>query len=288
MKLPQRSVLLMWPALLAVALLLGLPLCVVVVASFGQSATSGGPMTFSLANYSDFFSDSYYPTILLRTFLLSLAVTAITVVLGWVMAMKMWYCTPRTRGVLMLIVIAPLLVSVVARTYGWLLVLGERGFVNQFLLHAGLIDQPLKLLYNNAAVVFGLSHLLVAFPALSIHASLERIDKSIFEAAYIAGASPWRVFRTILLPMTAPGMAVGAVFSFSLAMSAFVTPELMGGKQSVLATMVYQKFMVSYDWNFGACLALFLLMGSLLGTALITALITGPYRQRIAALRMST
>jgi putative spermidine/putrescine transport system permease protein len=287
MHLPQRSVLMMGPALLAVALLLGLPLCMVVVASFGQSA-AGGPMVFSLANYRDFFSDSYYPAILLRTFVLSLVVTAITVILGWAMAMKMWYCTPRIRGMLMLIAIAPLLVSVVARTYGWLLVLGEKGFVNEFLLGAGLIDQPLKLLYSNAAVVFGLSHLLVAFPVLSIHASLERIDKSIFEAAYIAGASPQRIFRTILLPMTAPGMAVGAVFSFSLAMSAFVTPELMGGKQSVLATMIYQKFMVSYDWNFGACLALFLLMGSLFGTALITAMITGPYRKRIAALRMSS
>lgn len=288
MQTSQRPVLLIGPALLTVALLLGLPLCMVVVASFGQSASSGGRMTFSLANYEDLFSDGFYPGILLNSLSLSIAVTAVTVILGWILAMKMWICTPQTRALLVLVVIAPLLVSVVARTYGWLLVLGEKGFINEILLHVGLIDRPLKLLYNNAAVVFGLSHLLVAFPALSIHASLERIDESLLEAAYIAGASPWRIFKTILLPMTTPGIAVGSVFAFTLSMSAYVTPELMGGKSGVLATLIYQKFVVSYDWNFGACLALFLLLGSLFGTALIAAAITGPYRKRIAALRMAS
>jgi putative spermidine/putrescine transport system permease protein len=285
-KQSKKEALFILPALVTVAVLLGLPLCMVIASSFDRSSSPGAfSFVFSLTNYLDLIHDDFYPRVLLRTVWLSLSVTVLALVLGFLLALKLWRCSPRRRGFLIMIIVAPLLVSVVARTYGWLLVLGEKGFINNLLMYLGAIDRPLKLLYNDAAIVFGLTHLLVAFPALAIHASLERIDEEIMEAAKMAGAGVWRLFVDVLFPMTVPGVVVGATFSFTLSMSAYVTPALMGGDRSALATLIYQKYIVSYDWNFGACLAILLLLGSLFGTLLVTAAFTLPYRARLAALR---
>jgi putative spermidine/putrescine transport system permease protein len=277
------------PALLMVVVLLGLPLLMIAVNSFNHGTSPGElSLDFSFANYLDIFRDDFYPRVLGRTLMSSLAITALTLVLGFLLALKLWKSRPRARMLLMMIVVAPLLISVVARTYGWLLVLGEKGALNALLLTVGMVDHPVKFLFNEGAVIFGLTHLLVAFPALAIHASLDRVTDEILEAAQIAGASAWRIFADILLPMTIPGVAVGATFSFTLAMSAFVTPALMGGERSALAPLIYQKYIVSYDWGLGAALAVIFLIAALVGTVAITAALTTPYRKRLVALRLNT
>jgi putative spermidine/putrescine transport system permease protein len=179
----------------------------------------------------------------------------------------------------MILIVAPLLVSVVARTYGWLLVLGERGLLNSIFMHAGMISQPFKFLYNDAAVVLGLAHVLTPFAVLSIHASLARIDWEIVEAALVAGASYGRILFQILVPLSYPGLAVASTLVFSLAMSAYVTPALMGGNQSMLATLIAQKYLVAFDWNFGAALAVLLLVAAMLGVLGISSAISFPFRR---------
>ena len=190
--MPARVAVLLLPAVAILLLLLALPL-LILLASSVDNARQPGPLAFvfTLRHYGEVFYDSYYLEMLARTVKLSAIVTALCLVVGFVLAVALWLAGPRQRVYLMLIVVAPLLVSVVARTYGWMLILGERGLINTSLLSLGLIETPLRMLSTDGAIVLGLVHLLTAFAVLSIHASLERIDWEIVEAAIVAGAGPF-------------------------------------------------------------------------------------------------
>lgn len=280
----HRPLLLATPALLIVALLLFVPLGLIVLSSFDQDTKPGvWRFSFTLSHYADLFEDTYYLVVLARTAALSVCVTAIALALGYVLALKLWLSGRTARVYLMLVIIAPLLVSIVARTYGWLLILGEKGFVNAALIKLGAISKALPLLYNDGAVVLGLAHLLIPFAVLSIHASLDRIEPEILEAATMAGARYARIFWSILLPLTIPGLIAGGTLVFSLSMSAYVTPALMGGRSSALATLIFQKYSVAFDWSFGAALAVVLLTASVAGVLVITAALGAPFRRRLAA-----
>ncbi len=279
-----RPILLIAPAILVVALLLLMPLGLIVLSSFDQESKPGAwRFTFTLAHYRNLFQDTFYLEVLARTAFLSACITGLSLVIGYVLAIKLWMSSRRAQIYLMLVIVAPLLVSIVARTYGWLLILGERGFVNAALVQLGIIAKPFAMLYNDGAVVLGLTHLLVPFAVLSIHASLERIEPEIIEAATVAGAGHWTILTRILLPLTIPGVIVGGTLVFSLSMSAYVTPALMGGKSSALATLIFQKYSVAFDWSFGGALAVLLLLASLLGIFAITFAFGAPFRKRLAA-----
>lgn len=279
-----RPLLLLAPALFLIGLLLFVPLGLIVLSSFDQDTKPGTwRFAFTLAHYANLFQDTFYLEVLARTAALSACVTLITLVFGYVLAVKLWVSGRTARVYLMLIIIAPLLVSIVARTYGWLLILGEKGFINAGLLQLGIVSRALPLLYNDGAIVLGLAHLLIPFAVLSINASLERIEPEIIEAATVAGAGYGRIFSSILFPLTVPGVIVGATLVFSLSMSAYVTPALMGGKSSALATIIFQKYSVAFDWSFGAALAVLLLAASVIGVLAITVAFGAPYRRRLAA-----
>lgn len=222
-------------------------------------------MDLTLQNYQRYFHSDFYLGVLFKTLWLSGLTTLITAVLGMLLALSVWRASPRWRGLMVIAILAPLLVSIVARTYGWIVVLGDKGALNTLLVGAGLLDEPLKIMYTPAAVLIGLVHVFLPFMVLSLLGSLDRIDPALGEAAGSLGASRWGTFRHVLLPLAVPGLASGSIIVFSLAMSSYVTPALMGGSRSgVLTTFIYQQFSVTMNWHFGATLVAILLGATLL------------------------
>ncbi|CAN5352051.1 ABC transporter permease [soil metagenome] len=222
-------------------------------------------MDLTLQNYQRYFNSDFYLGVLFKTLWLSGLTTLITAALGMLLALSVWRAAPRWRGLMVIAILAPLLVSIVARTYGWIVVLGDKGVLNTLLVGVGLLDEPVKIMYTPAAVLIGLVHVFLPFMVLSLLGSLDRIDPALGEAAGSLGASRWATFRHVLLPLAVPGLASGSIIVFSLAMSSYVTPALMGGSRSgVLTTFIYQQFSVTMNWHFGATLVAILLGATLL------------------------
>lgn len=183
---------------------------------------------FSLKNYALFVQDPFYVQILWRTIRVSLWTVLATLVLGYPVAMYMAQATGKMRGIVTMLILAPHLISVVIRNFGWVVVLGEKGWVNESLIALGIIEQPLRLLYNELGVVIGLTDSFIAYMVLALATSMYAIDPSLNKAASILGASRVRTFFSVTLPLSLPGIIAGTTLVFSLSMSAFVTPALMG------------------------------------------------------------
>lgn len=265
--LPRAAAWLLLPGMLL--LVFGLLLPVGQVLWMSLNPAEPGVMTpgtdFTGSNYARFFGSDFYLGVLFKTFWLSALTTAITAVLGMMLALSVWRARPAWRGLLLVIILAPLLVSIVARTYGWVVLLGDKGAVNSLLMALGWIDEPVKIMYTAPAVLIGLVHVFLPFMVLSLLGALERIDASLGEAASTLGASRLATFRHVVLPLAVPGLASGSIIVFSLAMSSYVTPALMGGSRSgMLTTYIYQQFSVTMNWHFGATL-----VGVLLGATLL-------------------
>src|SRR5215470_10650738 len=184
---------------------------------------------FTVENYVKFFTDPFYLAVLFRTIRVAALCTAICVVLAFPMA----YCLARTRSrfknLLLMIVILPLFVGNAVRAAGWMVLFGNRGFVNSAVVGAGLAREPLQIMYTELAVVIGIIAVNLPFVVLTLQAVLEGIDRPIEEAALGLGAGPWRTFRYVILPLALPGVIAGTILSFILAMNAYATPVLLGG-----------------------------------------------------------
>jgi len=185
--------------------------------------------------------------------------TLVALALGYPMAYYLVRSTSRHRYLAFIAVLAPLMVSIVVRTLGWIMVLGTDGLANQLLLALRVVSRPVVWLYTFGATVTGLVHVLLPFMVLSIMAALARIDPQVEESARILGANRWRTFRHVTLPLSAQGVAGGCALVFSLAMGSYVTPALLGGgKVQVLATQIYAQMLEIVDWRTGALLSLYL------------------------------
>ncbi|MCS7464183.1 ABC transporter permease [Paenibacillus doosanensis] len=228
----------------------------------------------TLHNYALFVQDPYYLQVLWRTIRLSVYTVIVTLVLAYPVAMFMAKTTGKLRGIVTFLIISPHLISVVIRNFGWVVILGEKGWINATLIKLGLIDKPLRLLYNELGVVIGLTDSFVVYMVLSIATSLYAIDASLYKAAGILGASRLKSFLTITLPLSLPGMIAGITLVFSLSMSAFVTPALMGGTSvKVLPVIAYEKIMATLNWPLGAALSFLLLASTYALVALFTRII---------------
>lgn len=205
---------------------------------------------FSVAGgYARFFTDPFYLMIFWRTVGFGLLVTSITVVFGYPVAFLLSRLEGRLKSVLMVLVVFPLLTNSVVRTFSWMVVLGKFGFVNQALQWLHLTSEPVKILYTPAAVLIGLVHLFLPLLVLSLTSAMENLHPSVLEAAESLGAGPLTTFFRVLLPLTLPGLAVGAALVFTGATTAYVTPQMLGGSRvMMLSTLLYQKAMVSFDW----------------------------------------
>lgn len=218
-----------------------------------------------LDNYVRLFGDPFYVRALVETVKVGLLVTALALLIGYPVAYTLARTRARGRWLLRLALLAPLLVSVIIRSYGWLILLSPSGPINQTLLALHLVPTPVKFLFDLKGVVVGLVEVGVPLAALTIVGVVENVARDLEEAAATLGASRFRTFVEVVIPLTWPGIIAAAMLVFAVSVASFVTPAVLGGPAvMVLATLIYQQFMVALDWSFGAALAMTLLAASLL------------------------
>ncbi|HXJ77194.1 MAG TPA: ABC transporter permease [Candidatus Methylomirabilis sp.] len=212
---------------------------------------------FTGANYAR-LADAYYLGVTWTTVKIGLVTTGVCAVLGWPVAYFLARVRSRWLGLYMFLLVTPLMVSSVIRIFGWLVILGRQGLVNATLRGLGL--GTVELLGHAPAVVVGLVELLLPFMVLPLMAAIERVPESLEEAARNLGATSWQVFRRVLLPLSVPGLVSGSLLVYSVAISALVTPALMGGRKvRMLGNLVYDEVLTSMNWPFASSLAVVLL-----------------------------
>ena len=214
---------------------------------------------WTLKNYTRLLSDDYYQEIIGRTLWMGLLVTFLCFVFGYPLAFFMARTTPVWRAVATLLVIFPLFLNLVVRSFGWITLLANRGVVNNFLMDIGLTDAPIKMLFNLTGLVIGLTHIYLPFMVLMLLSAIQNVPRDVEHAAATLAAGRLRVFFTITLPLTAPGILAGSILVFVLTISALVTPRLLGGPTyKVMSTLIYDEFMQKLDWPSGTSFAFIL------------------------------
>ncbi|HYI69239.1 MAG TPA: ABC transporter permease [Skermanella sp.] len=269
------------PALALFAVLLLVPLAMTALLSLNSFGFYTGIQdVWQLGNYVEIFSDSYFHEVFLRTFRIAFLVTLICAAIGAPEAYILRRMRSPWRGICLLIVLGPLLISVVSRTLGWALLLGSTGLINQGLMAVGVISTPIEFMYTETGVVIALTHVLVPFMVLSVWASLQRLDPQIENAALSLGAKPFTVLRRVVLPQIVPGILSGSIIVFALAASAFATPAIIGGRRlKVAATLAYDEFLNTLNWPLGAAVAILLLIANIVIIVGCNRLIERRYKQ---------
>ena len=215
------------------------------------------PMSFY---YHKLFFDPYYIRIVFDTVALSVGVTLICIIIGYPVAMFLVRHSGRWSGLVIFLLIAPLLTSIIMRTFGWRVLFARRGLVNDFLLWADILDKPFMFLNNASSAVVGLVHVLVPFMVLSIASVLRSIDLQLEESARILGASRIKTFLRVTFPLSLDGIGTGFIIVFLLANGSFVTLLLLGGGDlKTLPLLIYQQFTISRDFQFAAAMSNILL-----------------------------
>ena len=253
-------ILLFAPFALWIALLIILPQIGVGYISLREKV-GPGEYTFGLANYAAFVSEPIYWNTLLRTAWMSILVTAMALAIGFPVA---YYIAKiahqRSRTALFLMCLIPLWVSDLVRAFGWIVILRETGLVSIFLQKIGLVSGPVEFLYNDATVVMGLVYTVVLFMIVPLVSTLDGMDNSLIEAGYNLGGSRFTVFRRIVVPYAMPGIVAGCIIVFMLTAGSYLTPILLGGKNSMWFTeQIYEQFVTRYNWESGATFGILLL-----------------------------
>ncbi|WP_112311259.1 ABC transporter permease [Pseudogemmobacter bohemicus] len=217
---------------------------------------------FGFGNYLDFFREPIYWNTLLRTAWISVLVTILALLIGFPVA---WYIAKiarqRSRAALFLMCLIPLWVSDLVRAFGWILLLRETGIVSGMLQWAGLSSGPVELLYNDITVVIGMVYTVVLFMIVPLVSTLDGMDNALLEAGYNLGGSRMTVFRRIVIPYAMPGIVAGCIITFMLAAGSYLTPILLGGKNSMWFTeQIYEQFVTRYNWESGATFGVLLLV----------------------------
>lgn len=246
------------PVLLALVVLAIIPCAQLLVQSLEPATeTAAWP---DLSNFVALFESKIGQQAAVRTVRISVIVTLITIIAGYPLALFIARARPAWRPVLIAIVVFPFLISAVVRAFGWTVLLGRSGLFNKLLIGSGIVTEPLALVQNETGIIVGETHLLLPYMVLSLLAVLQRIDPHLEDAAKSLGASPVGVFWRVIVPMTLPGLLTGTLLVFSLAMTAFATPLLLGGGRTpILTTLLYQYAFTLYDWKLAATIGVVLL-----------------------------
>lgn len=262
-------------------MLLG-PLALTAILSFNVYDPNTGPVAdqFTLAHYLHVLTDSYFLGIFWRTFWIAALVSLICVLVGAPEAYVLSRMGNPWRSVLLLVVLAPLLVSVVVRAFGWSMLLGPQGMINGLLQTVGL--SQVKLLYTETAVVIALVHVMLPFMVIPVWTSLQKLDPGVENAALSLGASPFTTLRRVILPQVMPGILSGSLIVFGLSASSFAIPGLLGGRRlKMVATVVYDEYLHELNWPQGAAIALILLLANLVVMLSYNRLIEGRYKKAL-------
>jgi putative spermidine/putrescine transport system permease protein len=225
------------------------------------------------ANYLHFFTDTYYTSALATTVEVALLSTAVCLVLGFPLAYVVARTQSRFKHLLIIAIVLPLFVGNAVRAAGWMVVFGNKGFVNASLMGLGLIKTPFEIMFTEKAVIIGIIAVNLPFMVLSLQSVIEGIDRAVEEAAFSLGAPPLTMFRRVLWPLALPGILAGTILTFILAMNAYATPYLLGGPLfKMMAPLVYNQFTQQTNWPFGGAIA-FILMAVTLALTLAANLI---------------
>ena len=251
-------------------ILLVLPSCVFLLVFYFYPLAHLIPQSFmeggiSPRQFTRLLGDSLALDTLLNTFKIALTVTAITMCIGYPVAYLISQVRARTAALLLAVIVLSFWISILVRTYSWMVLLQRFGIVNQGLMALGLLKQPVKLMYNQFAVSVGMVHILLPFMILPIYASLKAIDQNLIQVAMTLGASPRQAFLRVTLPLSVNGMAAGVLLVFVQGLGFYVTPMLLGGPQTLMVSSLIDRQMFNYlDWPYGSAISLVLLLCTIL------------------------
>jgi putative spermidine/putrescine transport system permease protein len=235
-----------------------LPVLMLLPTSFSEYVPGAGLASgkWTLENYTRIVTDDYYREVIWRTLGLGLFVTFACLLLGYPLAYLIARGPGRWRVPLILLVVFPMMLNLVVRSFGWIALLANRGLINNLLMQLGLTDAPLKLMFNLTGLMIGLTHIYLPFMVLMLVAAIRNVPRDVEAAAATLGSSRLHVFAAVTLPLSAPGILAGSILVFVLTISALVTPRMLGGPTyKVMATLIYDEYIQLLDWPSGSALS---------------------------------
>ncbi len=221
-----------------------------------------GPL---LVHFQELWAVPLYRAVLLRTFRLSLIVTVLCLLLGYPVAYTIAHAPQRLTAPLITMVLIPFWISILGRSFTWMVILQRNGIVNQLLRALGLAHEPLPLIYNPLGVYIGMTHILLPFMILSSYSVMRGISVSLLRAAATLGATEWQAFRRVYFPLSLPGVAAGTVVVFVIGLGFFITPALLGGGHVTTVSLLIEATITqTFNWGLASALAFVLLLSALL------------------------
>jgi putative spermidine/putrescine transport system permease protein len=268
------------PATLYVAVGLLIPLAILFRYSLNQFVPGKFMVdALTIENYVRFFTDVYYTAVLTRTVRIALITTIVCLAMGFPLAYVLARTRTRYKNVLIMLVVLPLFVGNAVRAAGWMVAFGNKGVINAGLMGIGAISTPIEIMFTEFAVVVGITAVNLPFMVLTLQSIIEGIDRSVEEAAFNLGATPWQMARRVLFPLAMPGILAGTILTFILAMNAYATPVLLGGPRfQMMGPLVYGQFVQQNNWPFGGAIAFILMTATLILTLAANLLVQQRYR----------
>lgn len=257
----NRKSLLATPYILWIIMFTIIPIFIILIYSFTERDAFGGmTLKFTFENYRMFF-EPIYLNVLWRSIKLSLYSTIACLLIGYPMAYIISKARLKRRNLMVMLFILPLWTNFLLRTYAWMVILRDQGPINDFLIFWGIIDEPIRMLYTNGAVIMGMIYNFLPFMVLPIYSVLSKMDNSLIEAAKDLGADSKTVFTKVIFPLSFPGVASGILMVFMPAISTFVISDLLGGGQTILlGNLIQNQFMMARNWQFGSAISMIMMI----------------------------
>ncbi len=214
---------------------------------------------WTLAHYAALADDTVFLKVFWNTLYTAVIVTLGALLLGYPVALALVRTRGWTAAIILIVILLPFWTSVLVRSYAWMVLLGRHGLINEALVAAGLLDRPLRLLNTPLATYIAMTHILLPYMILPIANALRQIDPSLAKAASGLGATPWRTFRQVILPLSIPGVAAGVLLVFVLSLGFYITPAMVGGPREITLSMLIAQQVDQLNWAYASCLSAVLL-----------------------------
>lgn len=254
------ATLLLLPSLLLFIIFLIIPIIMILVISFTTNDGYGGIIyDFSLSSYKEAL-DSLYRNIFWRSVVWAFYITVVCLLIGYPFAYYLSH-TKKYKNFLLFLVIIPFWTNLLVRTYAWVILLRNDGVINSFLQAMGLIEGPIPMLYTPFAILVGLVYGFLPFMVLPLYTSIEKLDRTYLEAAEDLGASPFKSFLKVTVPLTMPGIIAGCFITFIPALGIFVIPDLLGGSREIMiGNIIRDDFQVNMNWQLGSSVSILIML----------------------------